>query len=509
MRASTKVIFNTLILYIKILMSMAIALISVPLVLKALGADDYGLYNLVAGIVAMLSFLNNSMTVSTQRYMSVAMGEGNIEKINQIYNASFILHLLLAIIVVLVLELLGLTFISKLNINPDRVWCAHFIFQFLILSMFAKIVAVPFDALMNAHEDMLAFSVIELIDSVIMLIIAISLQYITIDRLAFYGFAVAQISVLTFLMKCGWCRHAYKEYKITKIAKVGSPLLKEMLSFTGWNLFGGLAMMGRNQGVAIIFNIFLGTIANAAYGIANQINGALNNFSSTFQRAINPQLMKSEGMGNRSRLHKISLISSKFSVLALCLISVPLIIEMQDVLNIWLRGDIPESTLELSRCILILSILYQFSTGLMSSIQATGKIKNYQITMGCLILTNVPIAYVILKFGYPVYWVTIGFIIIEIISLIVRILMAKSIAGISPRVFINNVLLPCIAIVVISSLFSIIPYLLIQSLWLRLIVVCMTYGLIYLLLTWSWALDPMQKESILQKVRSMVLLRIH
>ena len=447
MHTAKRVIFNTVVLYAKILMTMAISLISVPLVLKALGASDYGLYNLVAGVVSMLAFLNNSMTVSTQRYMSVAMGEGNITKINTIFNASFILHVVLALAIVMILEIIGVPTIGKLNIDPDRIRCAHMIFQFLILSMFAKIVAVPFDAIMNAHEDMLAFSVIELVDSFIMLAIAITLQYIPIDKLAFYGFAVAFISVLTLAMKYGWCCYTYRDYRITRKVIIDKSLIKDMLGFTGWNLFGGLAMMGRNQGVAIIFNVFMGTIANAAYGVANQINGALNNFSSTFQRAINPQLMKSEGMGNRERLQKISLISSKFSVLALCIVSVPLIIEMGDVLQIWLRGNIPEYTLELSRCILILSILYQFSTGLMSSIQATGRIKKYQITMGCLILTNVPIAYVIMKLGYPIYYVTIGFIVIELISLLVRIYMAKQIAGISPVRFTKNVILPCLLVV--------------------------------------------------------------
>lgn len=502
MQTATKVIFNTIVLYVKILMTMAIALISVPLVLKALGASDYGLYNLVAGIVAMLAFLNNSMTVSSQRYMSVAMGEGNKEKINQIYNASFILHVCFAVGVALMLEIIGLPSIGKLNIDPNRLWCAKVIFQFLIISMFSKIIAVPFDAIMNAHEDMLAFSVIELIDSFIMLTIAITLQYISVDKLAFYGFAVAFIAILTLLMKYGWCRRTYKDYRITCKVKVGKPLIKDMLGFTGWNLFGGLAMMGRNQGVAVIFNIFLGTVANAAYGVANQINGALNNFSSTFQRAINPQLMKSEGMGDRERLHKISLMSSKFSVIALCMISIPLIIEMDDVLKIWLRNDIPESTLELSRCILALSILYQFSTGLMSAIQATGNIKNYQITMGCLILTNIPIAYYILKLGYPIYYVTVGFIMIEAISLVVRIYMAKAIAGISPMDFVKNVIIPCIVICAIPSVCSIVPYMMINETWPRLIVVSATYGIMYILLTWLFALDKLQRVAVVNKIKS-------
>lgn len=500
MQTTVRVVFNTVVLYAKIIMSMAIALVSVPLVLKALGASDYGLYNLVAGIVAMLAFLNNSMTVSTQRYMSVALGEGNREKINNIYNASFILHTVLALGVVVTLEAIGIPSIGKLNIDVERIWCAHMIFQCLIISMVAKIIAVPFDAIMNAHEDMLAFSVIEVIDSLIMLATAFMLQYIPVDKLAFYGFAVSFISLLTLIMKYGWCRYAYKSYRISYKVAVDKMLLKDMLGFTGWNLFGGLAMMGRNQGVAVIFNLFLGTIANAAYGIANQINGALNNFSSTFQRAINPQLMKSEGMGNRERLQKIALISSKFSVIALCFISIPLIIEMDDVLDIWLRDRIPNSTLELSRCILILSILYQFSTGLMSAILATGKIKKYQITMGLLILTNVPVAYVILKMGYPIYWVTIGFIVVEFISLIVRVFMSKAIAGLSPIGFVRSVVFPCITICAIPSALCLIPYYFLEGQWIRVVIVCGTYGIIYLAMVWIVAFEKSQKEAFVGKL---------
>lgn len=504
MQAATKVVFNTVILYAKILISMAISLVSVPLVLKALGASDYGLYNLIAGIVAMLAFLNNSMTVSSQRYMSVAMGEGNVSKINSIYNASFILHLILAISIAIALEIIGLPSIGKLNIAPERLWCAKIIFHFLVLSMFSKVIAVPFDAIMNAHEDMLAFSIIELIDSLIMLSIAIVLQYVNSDKLVFYGVAVSSIAVLTLLMKWGWCQHAYKSFRLNLKGKANKPLIKEMLGFTGWNLFGGLAMMGRNQGVAVIFNLFLGTIANAAYGIANQINGALSHFSSTFQRAINPQLMKSEGMGNRTRLQKISLISSKFSVLALCLIAIPLIIEMDDVLQIWLQGDIPASTLELSRCILILSICYQFSSGLMSAIQATGKIREYQITMGLFILSNIPIAYFLLKYGYPIYYVTIGFIVIEIISLIIRILMAKHLTGLMPRLYFTQVIYPVFLIIVVSVIACLIPYFIIDNMYVRLLIVCLTYGITYLVMMWIVALDEEHRELILSKFKTIV-----
>ena len=251
---------------------MAVSLVSVPLVLKTLGTSDYGLYNLVAGIITMLAFLNNSMLVSSQRYMSVAMGEGKVDRINSIYNTSFILHLSLAILIVLGLELLGVPSIEKLNIDSNRVTVAQIIFQFLIISTFSRILSVPFDAIMNAHEDMLPFSIIEFIDSILMLIVAFTLRFVLIDKLVFYGGCVASIALLSLIMKYGWCFYAYKNYRLVLSKYVTKSQIKEMLSFTGWNLFGSAALMGRNQGVAVLFNLFLGTISNAAYGISNQIN---------------------------------------------------------------------------------------------------------------------------------------------------------------------------------------------------------------------------------------------
>ena len=460
---------------------MAVSLVSVPLVLKTLGTSDYGLYNLVAGIITMLAFLNNSMLVSSQRYMSVAMGEGKVDRINSIYNTSFILHLSLAILIVLGLELLGVPSIEKLNIDSNRVTVAQIIFQFLIISTFSRILSVPFDAIMNAHEDMLPFSIIEFIDSIL------------IDKLVFYGGCVASIALLSLIMKYGWCFYAYKNYRLVLSKYVTKSQIKEMLSFTGWNLFGSAALMGRNQGVAVLFNLFLGTISNAAYGISNQINNALVHFSSTFQRAINPQLMKSEGMGDRSRLHRIANISSKFSVLAITFISVPLIVLMDDVLYIWLGNKIPSFTSELSKCILIMSILYQFSTGLMSAIQATGNIRNYQILMGSIILLNVPLAYGILKLGFPIYYVTIGFVMFEFLSLIIRMIMAKSIVGITIESYIKDVIIPCLSVVSFSTLLCMIPFFFIESCVLRLISTGVVYIIMFIFLSYLWAFNKNQK----------------
>lgn len=504
MQTSTRVIFNTIVLYIKVVTSLAIALVSVPLVLKALGASDYGLYNLVAGVVAMLSFLNNSMTVSSQRFMSVAMGERNERNINSIYNTSFLLHLGLGLVVVVVFEVLGLFAIDKLNILPERISSAKIIYQFLVFSTFTKIVAVPFDALVNAKEDMLSFSVVELIDSVLMLAVAFSLAYIPGDKLIYYGLCVAATSMLVLLLKYSWCRYAYKECRINLKKNRGTFQIREMLGFTGWNLFGGLAMIGRNQGVAIIINLFLGTIANAAYGVANQINGALGHFSATFQKAINPQLMKSEGMNDRNRLLRISFISSKFSVLALAFFAVPIMIEMNEVLLLWLKDDVPPYTMRLAQLILLLSIVYQYSVGIMSAIQATGRIRNYTITMGSILLMNVPIAYIILKLGYPVYYTIMAFVVLEIISLCVRLIMANHLTGMRIKDYYKNVILPSFMIILIPTLFALIIHFTMDSSLIRLIIVTITYGLLFVTLMFRFAFEKNQREIIFLKIKQFI-----
>ena len=480
---------------------MALTLVSVPLILKAMGASDYGLYNLIAGVVGMLTFLNNSLTVSSQRYMSVSIGSGDNNRINLVYNTSFYLHLLLGIVVVLLLET-GSFFIGLLNIEPDRLWCAQIIYQFLILTLFLRIVSVPFDALINAYEDMIAFAAIELLDSLLLLVVAISIKYIPYDKLIYYGLSVCLVALINILLKWIWCRLKYKKYRINIIAYKKKLLTKEMSSFAGWNLFGGLAMIGRNQGVAVIINLFLGTVANAAYGIANQINGALSSFSGTFQRAINPQLMKSEGMNNRDRLLRISNITAKYSVLALGFLAIPLIIVMPEVLQIWLKDDIPVNTMELSRCVLIMTIIYQYSQGIMSAIQAAGDIKRYQITMGIIILLNLPLSYVVLSIGLPVYFVTIGFIVLEFVSLIFRVRIANDLINMPINEFIYSVVKPTFIILLITFLCGLLVRYFCTTVWGSVFFTSTVSGGVFFFMIWMYDFSAEQRKLILSKIKT-------
>mgnify|MGYP003318727753 CR=1 FL=1 len=476
---------------------MAISLISVPLILHALGQNDYGLYNLISGVIVMLAFLNASMTISTQRFLSVAIGEGNIDKLNRIYTGSLILHFLLGVCIVVVFEIFYLfAFDGFFNIDESRIRAAKFIYQFLVVSMFFSIMSVPFNAVMNAKENMLAFSVIDIIDSLLKLTVAFLLSKYSGDRLIFYGLAVALISIMNTLISRIYVNLKYKEFVFNFKKYADRQTFKSMFGFAGWNTLGAAAMIGRNQGIAVIFNLFFGTIANAAYGIANQVNGVLSNFSSTFLKALNPQLMQSEGKKDRNRLIYISMMSSKISALVIALFAIPLIVEMPYVLKIWLK-EVPDNTLQMSQLVLLLSIIFQYSNGLMSAIQAVGDIKWYFIVISSIILLNLPICYVSLKMGSPAYSCIIVFIVLEIISFSIRLKMANKLAGIEIKDFLKEVVLKTLVCMLAGLAISLLPHFLLSESFYRVAVVSLLYAVAYMGSAWIFALDEPTKGIII------------
>lgn len=505
MQGTSKIILNTCILYAKIIINMMISLVSVPLILKALGPSDFGLYNLVAGVISMLAFLNASMSISTQRFLSVAIGEGNTKKLNQIYNCGVFLHILIGLCVVCGFELaFPFLFDGFLNINTERIETAKLVFQLLVVSTFFTILAIPYGAVMNAKEDMFAFSIIGICEALLKLLLALYLSYCPMDRLLFYAIGMSIIAILITFVNSIYISKKYSDFEIALTKYVNKGTLCQMLGFAGWNTLGAVAMIGRNQGVAIVINLFYGTIINASYGVANQINGVLNYFSTTFQRAINPQLMQSEGQKDRSRLIKFSYSSSKFSILVLAFFAVPLIIEMPYVLKLWLH-EIPAYTIELSRLILVLSIIFQLSMGLMSAIQAVGQIREYFVAVSILILLNIPISYLFLKFGYPPYFCTISFILIEVITFAMRLIMAKQIVGISPIIFLNEVVIKAFVCIIIGAILPLILVNIIDESFFRLLLVCLLYAITFISVMWCYALSKNQKLYVKSIINNIVV----
>lgn len=504
MQVANRVIFNTGILYAKIIICVFISLWSVPLVLHALGASDYGLYNLIAGVIAMLSFLNASMTVSLQRFMSVTMGEGNDEKLIKIYNTGIILHIFIGILLVCFLELCSIfIFDDFLNIPSERLRTAEIVYQFLVISMFFTVVSVPFDAVLNAEEDMLAFSIISIIEAVLKLGIAFCLMYISYDKLIFYGCTLVCIVILSTTMKFLYVKHKYEDFRISIKNGFNIPLSREMFGFIGWSALGGGAMVARNQGVAILLNLFFGTIINAAYGIANQISGVLSYFSVSLQKSLNPQLMKSEGMGNRERLLKLAFISSKYSVLLLGIFVVPLLIYMPSILHLWLT-NVPEHTVLFSRLVLLLALLGQYSVGIQVLIQSVGKISSYFVTVSVLIFFGLFVAFWLLRMIKLPEMALYSFIGVEIILFAIRLLFAHKLAKLHINSFIKKVVLPTMAVSIGTFAAC---YFLSIVLGMSLVGMLLSIGitlLIFSLLAWFIALDSYEKVIIGNSLQSVI-----
>lgn len=454
MKVVNKIIFNTGVLYVKIILCVFISLWSVPLVLHALGASDYGLYNLIAGVISMLSFLNASMTLSLQRFMSITMGEGDYDKLNLIYNTGILLHFFLGLLLVLFLEFSSVfIFDGFLNVPLERIETAKTIFQYLIFSVFFTILSVPFDAVLNANENMLVYSIISIFEALLKLCIAFSLSWFYGDKLIFYGMGILCIVILVSIIKFLYVYYKYKELKLAIVKNFSKASFKDMLGFIGWGTLGSGAIVSRNQGIAILLNQFYGTVVNAAYGIANQVSGVMSFFSSSLQKSLNPQLMKSEGMGNRERVLKFAFISSKYSVLLLAIVSIPLIIYLPYIFKLWL-SEVPKYTIIFTRLVLVLALLGQFSVGPQAAIQSVGKVKNYFVIISLIIFLGLPISWCALRYTSQPEIVLLIFIGLEICLLFIRLFFAASLTGLSIMLFLKEVVFPTSLVVIISILCS-------------------------------------------------------
>lgn len=439
------------------IVSILISFYSTRLILKTLGASDYGLYMLIGGIVSMLSFLNTTLATSTQRHISFSLGRKNINEIKSVFGNSILLHFVLGILLVIVFESLGYFFLeTKLNIDPSRVLTAKTLYHFVVISTFVTIIAVPYDGLINAKENMLFLSITSILDSVLKLLIAlILLTNLFDDKLFYFGLFMLIKALLIRLLKQLYCKKKYSsEVKVNYFKVYNSVEIKGLASFAGWNLLGVLSYMFKNQGIAIVLNLFYNTVINAAYGIANQINSQLKMFSDMMIQAVQPQMVKSESSGDGNRMINLSVKSSKFSILIFGAIFSPLILNLEFFLKIWL-DKVPEATLVFCYLILLLSYLQQFRTGVISATHARGNIKQYQIFNAPIQLLVLPLGYFLLWIGLPSYYIIVGAISVELIVVVLNIIFFKKMTSFGGLNYLISIILPGIYPLSVTLLVSI------------------------------------------------------
>ena len=440
MEPAKRIVINTFAQHTRAIINTCLSLYSTRLVLQALGQSDFGIYSLVAGVVTMLAFLTGALVITTQRQLSFYHGRGNIEDVRGMFSSSLLLHILIGVaFAVILLALTPFIFGGFLEIDPTRIPTARGVYYMAVLSLAIAFFAAPFKALFIAREEIVYISIVEVIDGILKLAFALSLPFITYDRLMAYACAIAGIQAFNFLALSLWAVTHFKESTLLpKLGLVRRRYLKELTGFATWTVYSTGCVMGRTQGVAIILNRFFGTIVNSAYGIAQQVYHSIAFISQAVTNAMSPQIVKAEGSGNRQRMLHLAELSSKYNFLLLSTIAIPLSFEMPDVLTLWL-SDVPPHAVTICRFIILTSLCDQITIGLGTANQAIGRIRNYSLVVNTIKVLTLPAFWLCLHMGYEIgqaMWVYIGF---EILCALVRLPFLKFTAGLSIRHFVSHV----------------------------------------------------------------------
>ena len=435
-------------MYLKMFITIGLSLYTSRVVLDALGVIDFGLYSVVASVVAMFGFLNASMIASVQRHLAFEIGKNDLLAVRKYFNAGLLIHICLAIAIFILAESIGIWFVKNhLTIPADRMKVAIWAFHFSVLAFMFNIISVPFQSILNAKEYMVVIAIVGVVEAVLQLIIAFLISGSHFDKLKFYALLMCGVFFVSLLIYSIICYVKCKECKPMMVKEI--LLYKELTGFAGWNLFGTMAVMGRVQGAVILLNIFLGPAINAAYSIAHRVNAQLSYFSVSVSKAISPQIVKNYSSGNRDDFIELVFQSSKFTFYMLYIISLPVLLECDFILNVWLKS-VPEYAVLFCRLIIINSLIDSMSAALIDAALATGKIRNYQIVVGSVVMLNVPFSYVALKMGAPPYSVVLICIMISIVATGVRLNMLKRMIEFPVMSYLREVVMPLLAVVSIT-----------------------------------------------------------
>lgn len=453
-RNSTRLIVNTSAQYARTVINLILSLYSTRLILNALGVADYGVYTLIAGVVSMLSFMTNAMVTTTQRYLSYHQTKSNLFTLQRLFSNSVIMHFIFSFLVLAILEIIGLfLFNGFLNIIPERIPAAKVVYQCAIFMILTSFMTAPFQALLISHENIVYISVVQVLDGVVKVGIATALTIWGSDKLILYGYLMLIIYLLNLLAYSIYDFKKYKECVIPKIKYFDKAYLKSMGSFVGWQLYSTGCIIGRTQGTAIVLNKFFGTVVNASFGIALQVSGAMNFISSSLFLAINPQIIKAEGAGNREKMFQLAETASKFGFLLLAVLVVPVFFYIEPLLQIWL-GRVPEWSILFCRVIIITALIDQMTLGLATANAAIGDIKNYSLVINSIKIITVAflIVLLILKVSLQIsIWI---YAVMEMICAICRIPYLHRTGGLNIHEFISKVIfkLP-IPLIIISGIY--------------------------------------------------------
>lgn len=440
---------NTIMLYIRMLITMVVSLYTSRVVLDVLGVDDFGIYNVVGGIVVILSFLNNSMTTSTQRFLNYELGTNNKDGLKQVFSTSVLLHLIIGVLIIFLAFTIGAYFLEyKMNIAPDRMTVAWYVFIFSILTFVFQTITVPYNSTIIAHEKMSAYAYLSIVEVFLKLLIVYLIKVINYDHLIMYALLSFIVNVLIRIVYIIYSKNNFEE-TIFSGKYIDKQKFKQMFSFSSWSIIGNLGYILHTQGMSIVTNIYFNTAINAAQGIANQVNSAVTSFTTNFQVALNPQIVKSYAAKELNAMHQLIFRGCKFSYFLVLIFTIPIVVETPQILNLWLT-TIPPETIEFVRLILIVTLINSFSNIMAVAQGATGNVKVYQIVLTSLGLLHIPFAMVFFELGFPAYYGTVVYVFLSLVLMTIRVLFVTKSVELKLSTFIKSVCFPNILVTIMS-----------------------------------------------------------
>lgn len=486
------------------LLIMAITLFTSRTILIELGVEDYGIYNLVAGVVVTFTFFQSAMNSATLRFLSFALGKNNLSEAHRVFCISLNAYFFIIALLLILAETVGLWFFNTyLNIPEDRIYAANWVYQFSVLSFCVYILILPYNACVVAHERMSFYAYLSIVEAIAKLLVVFVLSYAHIDRLILYAALIFAVNILTLFAYRYYCKRVFRicKYKFYK----DLTLLKKILGFSGWSLLENIADILVTSGITFLLNIFIGVFMNAVAAIANQVNGALFALVQNFQTAFRPQIVKSYSAGEKSFFYSLIYRSSKYSFFLFFFFALPVLLNTKFIFDIWLE-DVPEYVVEVTQVILIFRLVGALSGSLWMSIEASGQIKKYQIITSTILLLNLPLCYLALKLNYNPIWIFVirGFMLI--VSQVARVIYVNIYLSVSIRKYIKEVVGNILLVAILSSVFpAVVAYCTIG--WERLCLTTVLSVITISLAIFFIGLDKNERKSVKMLIYSKLLWR--
>lgn len=501
MNTTNRVAVNTLIQYIQLFFQLLLGFVTVRLVLDALGPSDYGIYDVIGGIIAMMGLISSSLSQTSMRFISVSLGKNDNKQTREIFKSCFFVHFIVAIIFFILLEAIGLfLFKGNLNVPLERVETAYVVYHCMIFSLFLNILSTPFVALITSHEYFVYISIVGIITAVLKLIIAFIISNTYMDKLCLYGILMASITLVDTFLYVLFCIYRYKEQ--ISIGKASFKETRKVFSFAGWTILDVFGLSAPRQGYSILITQYFGPVVNASYSLARQMGGYIDTIGGSLINTMKPQIMISEGHGNSKRMFRLSLTAGKFSVSLISLIIVPFIVMMPEVLDLWLK-EVPEYAVLFTRLMLGVALVDQITKGLVFANQAVGNIKWFSIIVSSIRMMSLPVSWFFYARGYPALYAIVIFLVFETLASLSRVVVLSKISEFQISLFVKSVFIKVIPLLCSSFIICYTLYQFFTGVWGMIFIVSVNL-LFFTTIMYFIGLTKEEKQSMVFLIKSFI-----